>query len=151
MTLQEIRTSVEQYYNVDLNDKNREKNTIDARRAYFYISTHLYKHRVSHSGALIGLRHDTAIYHRNKGIDFVKYNYKEFIEEVFNITGIDLTVDKKKEKLSDLISKLNIKDLPLSKVNDLADRINLIIKGYNIKHGKDEHEIIISNGISSNE
>lgn len=149
MELEKIRTIVESYYNVkDLSTKNREKNTINAKRAYFYISTHLYKHRVSYAGALVGLRHDTAIYHRDKGIDYVSLNYSEFIEDVFNITGIDVSIDKKKKKLSDLICQLNIKDLPLNKVNELAYRINIIIKGFNFEHGKDEHETIIANAVS---
>ena len=148
MELQKIRTSVEQYYNVDLKDKSRLKNNVNAKRLYFYIAS-IYKHKVSKVGQLIGLRHDTAIYHRDKGRDFVKFNYTEFIEDVFKVSGVDVTIEKKQKKISDLICQLDLNDLPLDKINELADRINIMIKGYNLKHGKDEHEIIISNGISS--
>ena len=142
MELKEIRTLVQNYYRVDLNDKSRLKNNVDAKRMYFYIAIKIYKHKVTVAGHSIGLRHDTAIYHRDKGIDFVKYGYTNFIDDVFNITGKDLTKDRRKQRLETLGKLINLNDLPIDKLNELSERINLMIKGYNFKHGKDEHEII---------
>lgn len=136
MTIQEIKSIVESDYNVSLSDKSRVKTLAEARRVFCYICVSLYKHQFTKTGEAIGRAHDIAIYHNDIGILLAEQQNKPFMDTIWRLVNIDITLDKRNVRLNTKIDffRNTLLSIPLGKEEEVKDRIELMIKGYNFTY-----------------
>ena len=136
MTIQEIKSIVESDYNVVLSDKSRVKRMVEARRVFCYICVSLYKHQFTKTGEAIGRAHDIAIYHNDIGILLAEQQNKHFMDAIWRVVNIDITLDKRNVLLNNKIDffRNTLLSIPKGKEEEVKERIELMIKGFNFTH-----------------
>jgi hypothetical protein len=136
MTISHLKKTVQDKYNVDLTEKSRLKHIVSAKRIFCYISITLFNNSVTKTGNAMGYNHDTAHYHNATGKDLVYLEDKKFIQEVYDLVNIDLTLDKRNERLLERLDYFTetLLNIPKGKEEEVRNRIDLMIKAYNFTH-----------------
>lgn len=134
------------YSKVDIRTKNRERDTVYARKAFMWMAKKRYGIRLSYIGAAVGLKHDTAIYHIRTAQEWIDQNDKEFIRLInntFNVVikpveeldplanerALQSDIRALKESVGRLKPFLGIlNDIPEGREQDIADRLKLFVK-----------------------
>lgn len=132
MTISQLKSIVEDNYNVDLTERSRLKHIVEAKRIFCYMSISLFKNSVTKTGNAMGLFHDTAHYHNSVGKDLVSINDKRFIKKIYELVNIDLTLDKRNERLQKRLDYFteSLLNIPTGKEAEIKERIDLMIKAY---------------------
>ena len=130
MELLEIKNKVEQFYKVDVDSKSRRKHNVRAKRIFSYVSAKHFDHSVTNIGACMGLKHDSAIYHRDTAKLMIEIGYNEIISDIYNIFNIDVSRDKTREKREELLKAMDLSRLPNDKVDEFIMRVNVMIEAY---------------------
>ena len=146
MDINTIRDKVEEFYKVDITEKNRRKQNIKAKKIFCYVACVVHNYPVGKVGKHLNLNHGSAIHLRDSCIQSIEIGYKDVINDIYNIFNIDLTLGRTMEKIESLISRINIEELPINKVDNLVERINAAIRGYNIKPKQTESTIYEGHG-----
>jgi hypothetical protein len=131
---------------VDIRTKNRERDTVYARKAFMWMAKKKYGIKLSYIGAAVNLRHDTATYHIRTAQEWIDQNDKEFItllNKTFNtiIKPVDAIAPFASERtlqndirvLKESVGRLKpflsvLNDIPDGREQDVADRLQLFIK-----------------------
>jgi len=130
MELLEIKNKIEQFYKVDVDSKSRRKHNVRAKRIFSYVSAQHFNHSVTNIGASMGLKHDSAIYHRDTAKLMIEIGYNEIISDVYSIFNIDVSRDKTREKREELLKAMDLSRLPNDKIDEFIMRVNVIIEAY---------------------
>ena len=150
--LEEVEALVNKYYNVDIQTKRRFSEIVDAKRMFCYYVTQNLAYGWCYIGKYLGLTHASIINHSNKAIGFVETQDPIFLRDYYRIFKIDLTHEKKHQEADESSIRLQMLylDTPEDKRKELVDRVSAMVKGYNMTHGADKHEIIYAGVIESN-
>lgn len=133
------------YSKVDVTEKSRERDVVYARKAFMWMAKKKYGIKVSHIGAAVNLKHDTAIYHIRTAQEWIDRNDRQFIKlinETFNVTikptehipYVDgRVIQKRMRTLQEQVGRLKpfltvLNDVPQGREQDVADRLKLFIK-----------------------
>lgn len=154
--IEKIKELVKQEYGYDVDSKTRKREVVEARAMFYTILKNFTNLTLTgiartvnknHATVLHGLKNFKEWRKQNKYLEFAFKNIVhrlETLDEIENYvdvmelrrelleTKLDLLEFKNKEQKINSLYKL-LKDLPIEKVNDIEDRIKLIIKGYNWK------------------
>jgi hypothetical protein len=133
MELTEIKKNIEDFYKVEVSAKNRHKHYVRAKRIFSYIASEHFNHSVTKIGESMGLKHDSAIYHRDTAKHLIDVGYSDIVSDIYDIFNIDVTVDKTREKREELLKALDLTRLPNKDVNEFVMRVNVMIDAYEKK------------------
>jgi len=152
LELEEVEALVNNHYKVDIQNKRRHAEIIDAKRMFCYYVTENLPYGLCYIGRYLGLTHASIINHRKKAVGFVQTKDPIFIRDYYNIFKIDLTPEKEHQDADESSIRLQMLylDTPNHKRKELVDRVSAMVKGYNMIHGVDKHEIIYAGVIESN-
>ena len=148
MTLKEIKDLVELKLSIDLTDKNRRQETVDARRIAIWLAC---KNRHTNRQIEIewGWKHRVVIYHRDYVDYSIKHKEDKVIDLITYVTGESPDAlnetDIQRETLDYFRNVL--RDVPVDSRQSVKERIELFIKGLNIKPRNQQAEIILSNSL----
>ena len=150
--LEEVEALVNKYYNVDIQNKRRFSDIIDAKRMFCYYATQNLPYGWCYIGKYLGLTHASVINHSKKAIGFVETQDPIFLRDYYKLFKLDLTHKKVHQQAdkSEIRLQMLYLDTPKNKREELLDRISAMVKGYNMTHGVDKHEIIYAGVIESN-
>ena len=149
MTEIEIKNLVEEKTGVDITQTNRKQEVIIAKRIYFYIGRMLYGISNARLSRAIKLHHSTCSIHYDRALKWIETRDTAFCAELNKVIGYELIsgasykkyVAEKTEDNSKDILEL-IKAIPEDKRDEAYERIEAMVKGYNMVHGKDKITII---------
>ena len=152
LELEEVEALVNKYYNVDVQNNRRHAEIINAKRIFCYYVTENHSYGLCYIARYLGLTHASIINHKKKAIGFVETKDPIFLRDYYKIFKIDLTPEKKYEEADESSIRLQMLylDTPQKKRKELVDRVSAMVKGYNMTHGVDEHEIIYAGVIELN-
>lgn len=144
LELEEVEALVNKHYKVDIQTKRRHAEIIDAKRMFCYYVTENHTYGLCYIGRYLGLTHASIINHRKKAIGFVETKDPMFLRDYYEIFKIDLTPKKIHQQAdkSEIRLQMLYLDTPKNKREELIERVSAMVKGYNMKHGADKHEII---------
>jgi len=150
--LEEVEALVNKYYNVDIHNKRRFSDIIDAKRMFCYYVTQNLPYGWCYIAKYLGLTHASIINHSKKAIGFVETQDPIFLRDYYRIFKIDLTPEKEHQEADESSVRLQMLylDTPENKRKELVDRVSAMVKGYNMTHGVDKHEVIYAGVIESN-
>ena len=127
MELIEIKNKVENYYAIDMSDRNNGKRHSDARKLYVFMARNLKyngrKDKIVYQdiGDLIGRKHETCIYHNKVANQWFDAGDHEFRRDLFAVFGVMEKDDKEILRLDRL--RLVYDDLLLSIPEGMHDEI----------------------------
>jgi len=152
LDLEEVEALVNKYYNVDIHNKRRFSDIIDAKRMFCYYVTQNLPYGWCYIAKYLGLTHASIINHSKKAIGFVETQDPIFLRDYYRIFKIDLTPEKEHQEADESSVRLQMLylDTPENKRKELVDRVSAMVKGYNMTHGVDKHEVIYAGVIESN-
>ena len=150
--LEEVEALVNKYYNVDIQNKRRFSDIINAKRMFCYYTTQNLPYGWCYIAKYLGLTHASIINHSKKAVGFVETQDPIFLRDYYKLFNVDLTPKKVHQQAdkSEIRLQMLYLDTPKNKREELLDRISAMVKGYNMKHGADKHEIIYAGVIESN-
>jgi hypothetical protein len=153
LDLEEVEALVNKYYNVDIHNKRRFSDIIDAKRMFCFYATQNLPYGWCYIAKYLGLTHASIINHSKKAIGFVETQDPIFLRDYYRIFNIDLTPEKEHQEADESSVRLQMLylDTPENKRKELVDRVSAMVKGYNMTHGADKHEIIYAGVIQSTE
>lgn len=146
MTLKQIRELIEDKLSIDLTDKGRVQEIVDARRIAIWLACK-YRHTNRQIEDEWGWKHRVVIYHR----DYVNYSIdikeQKVLDLITYVTGESpLTLDEtdvQRETLDYFRGVL--RDVPADSRQEVKERLELFIRGLKIKPRNQQAEIILSN------
>lgn len=149
MNLQEIKQKVEETFKiVDITERSRKGPVVLARRlAIWYAKEKGYRYnRITDEW---GFGHDVCIYHINYINDMIKLGHKETTDNIWNTFGVDVTKDRTLEKLKRIHNSFDdiLMKCPNRDLNELIERVEIMVKAYNHKHVSNPGEFIVSNAL----
>ena len=128
MKLDELKRITLEKTGVDLTSKSRNGNVIYIKQCYIYMAR-INKYSYAKIGESIGLTHATVLWHFNQADFWVKNSDREFIAKIYEIYDVDVRVVIDPRDLL-LPIHLAVSKCPLDRVDELAERVEAIIKGY---------------------
>lgn len=102
MTIKTIKTTIEQYYNVDLSQRNRHAVNVEAKQMYAYFTRLLTYYSYQRIAEEIGYNHANIMHHEQKAKDF-KHIDKDFLNRLNEINTM-LENNPNKETQEDKIN-----------------------------------------------
>jgi len=150
--LEEVEALVNKHYKVDIQTKRRHVQIINAKRMFCYYVTENHPYGLCYIARYLGLTHASVINHRKKAVGFIETKDPIFLRDYYDIFNIDLTPEKVYQEADESSVRLQMLylDTPENKRKELVDRVSAMVKGYNMTHGADKHEIIYAGVIESN-
>ena len=150
MTREEIKKLVEEKTGHNLLHKNRSKDLVIAKRVYFFIGRRLCDLTNQHLCSYLNIDHSTASIHYDRASSWVEQKDVHFCNVLNKVLGYKyVTGLKLKELRHDVHTKLSedsitdlIEAIPEDKRSEALERFKLMVKGYNMVHGKDKITII---------
>jgi len=152
MTLQEIKSKSEEFYKVvDISAKSRKGEVVAARRlAIWYARERGYRFNRINEEWNIG--HDVCIYHANYVNDMIELSHKGTVTAIWDVFGVDVTKDlslKKLERVRRMFDDL-LMSCPNREINELRERVEVMVNAYNYNHVSKPAEVITSNALRIN-
>jgi hypothetical protein len=154
--LTEIYNFVNDYFRVDIAEKNRSNHYVDLRALYYKLATENTYATVQSIGALVNRDHSTVLHARRHSFDYIMsikdlrcaYNKYMNIEEPLEASEVKLpTGEESSLKLTK--NEIAYRKLSLDQRNMYDERVELILKSFNWKEYNTTFETI-NVGISSN-
>lgn len=170
--IKKIKELVKQEYGYDVDSPTRKREVVEARAMFYSVLKNFTNLTLTGIARTVGKNHATVLHglknfelwrKQNKYLEFAFKNvvYKlETLDEVENYIDVmelrrellkakmDLhELNSKKEKINFIYELL--KDLPMDKVEDIKNRVKLIIKGYKWK-SNDKTKIYQANATQVN-
>jgi len=144
LELEEVEALVNKYYKVDIQTKRRHAHIINAKRMFCYYVTENHPYGLCYIARYLGLTHASVINHRKKAVGFVDTKDSIFLRDYYDIFKIDLTPKKIHQQAdeSEIRLRMLYLETPKKKRKELVERVSAMVKGYNMTHGADKHEII---------
>lgn len=129
MKLDELKQITLDKTGVDITSKSRDGKAIYIKQCYIYMARAVYNYSYEKIGDSIGLTHATVLHHFNQTDFWVKNNDREFISKVYDIYDADIRIVIDPRDLL-LPIHLAVAKCPTDRVDELAERVEAIIKGY---------------------
>ena len=139
---------VRSHFKLDFLSKTRKGDVVKARRLALWYATE-QGYRPSAITSEWGIGHDITHYHNAYINDMIRLGDKETAKLIWKVFSLDVTKNKTKEKLQRINNKFDdlLMQCPASKLNELHERVELMIKSYNHVHIPQPTEVIVSNSI----
>lgn len=97
--LEIIRDIVEAYTGLDVSDRTRKRETVDARKLYCYLSREKTNYSLKNIGDLIGIGHVTVLFHCNTSKDIIRFDpdFRKKYTDCLNLLPSNVSVDEYKD------------------------------------------------------